>query len=97
MGPATVSVRELRQNLSVYLRRVAAGEALSITSRGEPVAVLAPLPGRGDPVARLIAEGRLRPPAEPGDLLDLGPPPKPEPGSRLLSELLAEDRRHPLA
>jgi len=34
-------VRELRQNASVYLRRVAAGEAFTITDYGKPVAVLA--------------------------------------------------------
>jgi antitoxin (DNA-binding transcriptional repressor) of toxin-antitoxin stability system len=32
--------RELRQKLSVYLRRVVAGEALDVTDPGCPVAVL---------------------------------------------------------
>jgi len=36
-----IGVRELRQNASVYLRRVAAGEAFTITDYGTPVAVLA--------------------------------------------------------
>ncbi|HXI18655.1 MAG TPA: type II toxin-antitoxin system prevent-host-death family antitoxin [Chloroflexota bacterium] len=40
-----VGVRELRQNLSVYLRRVEAGETLRVTDRGRPVALLGPLPG----------------------------------------------------
>ena len=40
-----VGVRELRQNLSVYLRRVEAGESLPVTDRGRPVALLGPLPG----------------------------------------------------
>jgi prevent-host-death family protein len=31
-----VGVRELRQNLSVYLRRVARGESLEVTERGRP-------------------------------------------------------------
>lgn len=35
-----VGVRELRQNLSVYLRRVAEGETLEVTERGRPVARL---------------------------------------------------------
>ncbi len=38
-----VGVRELRQNLSVYLERVKAGESLEVTERGQPVARLAPL------------------------------------------------------
>ena len=37
-----IGVRELRQNLSVYLRRVKAGETLEVKERGHRVAVLAP-------------------------------------------------------
>ena len=66
-------MRELRQNLSVYLRRVAAGEALQVTDRGRPVAVLAPLLAGSTARERLIAAGRLIPAS--GDLLELGPPP----------------------
>jgi prevent-host-death family protein len=74
MGAAesTVGVRELRQNLSVYLRRVAAGEVFEVTEHGRPVAVLAPLRARMGVRDRLIAEGRLIPAK--GDLLSLGPP-----------------------
>jgi hypothetical protein len=36
-----VGVRELRQNLSVYLRRVLKGESFEVTDRGRTVAVLA--------------------------------------------------------
>ena len=57
-----VSVRELRQNLSVYLRRVMEGEALEVTQRGRPVAVLRPLGHRRSPtLERMIEDGRLRP------------------------------------
>jgi prevent-host-death family protein len=49
-----VGVRELRQNLSVYLRRVQEGEALEVTERGRPVALLGPLE---DPLASLEARG----------------------------------------
>jgi prevent-host-death family protein len=52
-----VGVRELRQNLSVYLRRVRRGESLEVTERGEPVAVLQPISSAGDPLAALIARG----------------------------------------
>jgi prevent-host-death family protein len=54
-----VDVRELRQELSRYLRRVARGETLEVTDRGRPVAVLA-LPQPSSSLARLVAEGRAR-------------------------------------
>ena len=60
-----IGVREARQNLSVYLDRVKAGEALEITERGVPVALLAPLPGRTGVVGRLAAEGRATPARNP--------------------------------
>jgi prevent-host-death family protein len=68
----TVGVRELRQNLSVYLRRVAAGEKLRVTERGRTVAALVPLREDESVLDRLIKEGRLIPAQ--GDLLEMGPP-----------------------
>jgi prevent-host-death family protein len=67
-----VGIRELRQNLSVYLERVKAGETLEVTEHGRPVAVLAPLPETTSVLERLVAEGRAWPPE--GDLSDLPPP-----------------------
>ena len=90
MVPPAVTVRELRQNLSIYLDRVEGGETFSVTKRGEPVAVLAPLPGRGGAIDRLAAEGWIIPAT--GRLEDLPPPAKPRPGQRPLSELLEETR-----
>ena len=58
-GRKQVAVRELRQNLSVHLRRVKKGEVLEVTERGQPVAVLAPLPEAMTPIARLRLEGRI--------------------------------------
>lgn len=69
-----VGVRELRQNLSVYLERVKQGEALEVTERGHPVAVLTPLRNPDDPLERLRAQGRLRPAVLPWESL---PPPLP--------------------
>lgn len=89
-GLARVGVRELRQNLSVYLRRVLEGETLEVTERGRPVALLRPLPENDDPLARLEAEGRIARRAT-GDLLDLGPP-LPSGRGKSLSEILAEMR-----
>jgi prevent-host-death family protein len=70
---ARVGIRELRQNLSVYLRRVGRGETLEVTERGSPVALLMPIPQSDDPIARLEAEGRLVSRAS-RRLEDLGPP-----------------------
>jgi prevent-host-death family protein len=55
-----VGIRELRQDLSRYLRRVIAGERLVVTERGRPVAVLSPWAEEGDVIDRLVAEGRMR-------------------------------------
>jgi prevent-host-death family protein len=92
MGTNRVGVRELRQNLSRYLRRVASGERLEVTERGKPVAVLAPLSESTSAVRRLVASGRARP--ADGDLLDLAPPKGPitSRGTDALREL-REDRR----
>jgi prevent-host-death family protein len=86
---ARVGVRELRQNLSVYLRRTLAGETLEVTDRGQPVALLTPLPERADPIARLVAEGRVTPATR--RLEDLGPPLEVD-LERPLSDLLEESR-----
>ncbi len=86
---AVVGVRELRQNLSVYLRRVAAGETLRVTERGAPVALLAPLPERAGALDRLIAAGRAAPPR--GDLLDVAPVEIPK-GAVSLAQALEEQR-----
>ena len=67
-----VGVRELRQNLSVYLARIARGETLEVTDRGLPVAILAPLPKPASVLERLRAEGRVTPAR--GDLLALHRP-----------------------
>ena len=48
---ASVGVRELRQNLSRYLDRVKAGEALDVTERGRLVARLSPAADRSDAYA----------------------------------------------
>ncbi len=87
--PSRVGVRELRQNLSVYLDRVKAGETLEVTEHGQPVARLTPNPPqRLSLVDRLIAEGRITPAK--GDHRTLPMPPK-IPG-RPLSEILREMR-----
>jgi prevent-host-death family protein len=86
---ATVGIRELRQNLSVYLRRVLAGETLEVTDRRRPVALLTPLPNHADPIARLDGEGRIARRAT-RNLQELPPPLRPRAAS--ISEALQEQR-----
>jgi antitoxin (DNA-binding transcriptional repressor) of toxin-antitoxin stability system len=86
-------VRELRQNLSVYLRRVKAGEALGVRARGNRIAILAPAGARLTALERLIAAGRATPSG--GDVLDLNPPLGRRParwGSRALGRWRNEGR-----
>lgn len=87
---ARVGVRDLRQNLSVYLRRVLDGEIFEVTDRGRPVALLRPLGAEEDPIARLAAEGRIVRRST-RDLLDVKPLPRRK-GDRPLSEILEELR-----
>ena len=85
-----VGVRELRQNLSVYLRRVRRGETLEVTERGRPVAVLQPIAAADDGLARLETRGiPVRRGA--GNLADLPPPVRVE-LDRPLAEVLDESR-----
>ena len=88
-----VGVREIRQNLSVYLDRVKAGEALEITEHGTPVAVLAPLPERATLLQRLVSEGRATAPTLSWDSI---PPPLDLKLERPLSEILDELREERL-
>jgi prevent-host-death family protein len=80
-----VGVRELRQNLSVYLRRVKLGETYEVSERGKPVALLTPAPGASTALRRLVSSGRATSPV--GDLLALGPPRKGRAGQDLKKAL----------
>lgn len=63
---ASVGIAELRQNLSVYLRRVSLGERLIVTDRNRPVAELGPPPTLGAQLDRLVAAGRVSRPTRRG-------------------------------
>lgn len=57
--PGRVGVRELRQNLSVYLDRVKRGETLEVTEHGQPVAQLGPRRSASISILdQMIADGR---------------------------------------
>jgi prevent-host-death family protein len=64
-------IRELKNRLSHYIRRIEAGERIAVTAHGRVVAELVP-PSRarrssGGQWDALIAAGDLRPPVEAGD------------------------------
>lgn len=67
----STGIRELKDNLSRYIRRIEAGERIAITAHGRVVAELVP-PGsktraRPSRFDELIASGVIRPPLEAGD------------------------------
>jgi prevent-host-death family protein len=68
MDEHRIGVRELRQNASRYLRRVAAGESFTVTDRGTPVAQLVP-PSGGNVLDAMISRGELLPPEHPTGVL----------------------------
>ncbi len=84
-----VGVRELRQNLSVYLRRVESGEVFEVTERGRPVATLGPREEEiEDVVDRMIRRHGGR--RGTGNILDVEP--LPGDGTNSLSEALIASR-----
>jgi prevent-host-death family protein len=59
---ATVGIRELKNRLSEYLRRVAEGERITVTDRGRPLAVIAPAEeaAADEAAQRMVREGLAR-------------------------------------
>ncbi|HST47673.1 type II toxin-antitoxin system Phd/YefM family antitoxin [Jatrophihabitans sp.] len=84
-----VGVRELRQQASALLQKVATGVTIRITNHGRPVAQLTPVGEQRASRADLIASGELQPGR--GDLLDVEPVAAPA-GVLSTEELLAEQR-----
>ena len=88
-------IRELKDNLSRYIRRIEAGERISVTAHGRVVAELVP-PGTGaaSPARSrwddLIAAGVLHPPLESGDPFEDWPDIRLPPGTA--AELIDSDR-----
>jgi prevent-host-death family protein len=83
-----VGVRELHDQLSHYLRRVADGEEIFVTMRGRRVARLAPV-ADGDPLADLRARGLVQEPSTPWVPRAVGRPEPVQP----VAELVADQRR----
>jgi len=88
--PARAGVRELRQNASKLLDRVAAGESIEITNHGRAVARLVPVDYvYPRPFAVLLAEGLIH--GARGHLLDIEPLEAP-PGTPSSEQILQEQR-----
>ena len=67
-------IRELKNNLSRYIRRIEAGERIEVTTHGRVVAELVPTgAGRHLRISQfdlLVASGVITPPSEDGDPLE---------------------------
>jgi len=68
----SVGIRELKNNLSHYVRQVVAGRRISVTAHGRVVAELVPPSSAGSNQSRydeLVSSGVIRPAIERGDPL----------------------------
>ncbi len=68
----STGIRELKDNLSRYVRRIEAGERIAVTVHGRVIAELGPPPrsarrGRRNRYDDLVEAGIVRPPLEAGD------------------------------
>lgn len=86
---AEVGIRALKQNASAVVAEAAAGQAVTITDRGRPVARLTPIPTTR--LRALLEAGQAR--AGRRHLRDLDPPPA---GPSLSEELqsMRDDERY---
>jgi prevent-host-death family protein len=81
-----VAIRDLKAKLSAYLQRAAAGEHITVTDRGRPVAMLGPLAGVVD-LEAATAAGWLTPASSTGL-----PPVRRHTALRSVQSALDEDR-----
>lgn len=90
MQGTAVGIRELKNRLSEYLRRVKEGETIVVTERGRPVGRIVPIPATlGERVGRLAQSGILE---WSGETLLPYQPKAVNRSDRLLSDLVAEER-----
>lgn len=82
-----VGVRELKAKLSSFLQRAAAGEVITVTDRGRPVAMLGP-PMTSVDLEAAAAAGWVTPPRTRGRLRAV----RRHKSSRTVAEALIEDR-----
>ncbi|MCU1452053.1 MAG: prevent-host-death family protein [Acidimicrobiales bacterium] len=83
-----VGVRALKQNASAVVAAAAAGDEVTITDRGRPVAQLGPI--ASSRLEAMVASGRARPAKR--RIAELDPPARRRSGRPSLSTTLAEMR-----
>ena len=83
-----VGVRELKQHLSEYLDRAAAGEVIRVTDRGRAKAVIGPVANDNGRLLLGVEEGWVRPPRRSAGLGPASPVRSPE----RIAHALSEDR-----
>lgn len=86
-----IGIRELRQNASVYINRVRAGETFEITDRGELAALLVPPTPAVSIRDQMIREGRLIPASHPFVLPEAVPALSDSPDSLTVLNEMRED------
>lgn len=91
----STGIRELKDNLSRFIRRIEAGERIAVTVHGRVVAELVPpakaaRAGRRSRYEELIATGVIRPALEGGDPLEDWPDIRLPPGTA--ADLIDSDR-----
>ena len=83
-----VGIRALKQNASAVVAKAAAGEVVTITSRGHPVALLTPIPGSR--LQQLVDAGLVTPATR--DVSDLPDPIEGPSLSDVLADMREEER-----
>ena len=96
---ATASISEAKAKLSALLERVKAGESVTITDRGTPVAQIVPFPAAAvdwdERLERLERQGQIRRPKKPLDVDAFLAMPKGRARASVLDALLEERRDAP--
>jgi antitoxin (DNA-binding transcriptional repressor) of toxin-antitoxin stability system len=92
---SSTGIRELKNSLSRYIRRVEAGDRIAVTAHGRVVAELGPpatasRTGRRSRYEELVMTGVVRPALERGDPLEDWPDIRLPPGTA--TSLIDEDR-----
>lgn len=87
----TVGIRELKAQLSYYVRQVKSGETIIITERGKPVGRIVPVEKSLDEKMQELIESGFA--AWNGKKLEPGEPVAVNKGEKTVAELVLEDRR----
>jgi prevent-host-death family protein len=89
MSTTTVGIRELKNGTSQIIERVEAGESITVTRRGKPVARIVSTE-TSPHLAKMVADGTVRPGTS---ARPLPKPIKPRVGGKTAAEYVSEGRR----